>query len=430
MEQNYPKSTTVKHVEQSAAGAFLDAHHAPAMVVISDKTINLGLWRDEELVAVAQFGKPNTAQSAMLYDVEILRLGISNAAQTADGAAQLITEYQRIYSPSDILACQDTVKLFSEVYESCGFVSVHQADKTTYEWINPNRTFYTYRITATDSEKHYIGVSHVKQGNASVEDCLNDGYMGTGDPKAESNKFCNWKRRHKEKLVKEIISLHGRKSEAYEKERLLVGNSWRSDPLCLNSSAGGVRSGMGVALSQASRRTALCEVHGETSHQGSTCNRCALTERDKINLCESHGLVIHRGSKCVTCIVESRITENVCALHGNQKFLDNVCYRCLPKNVSLRECPTHGVTNHRGESCDNCTASKATTLQECPTHGIAKHRGEVCQKCTTAKGVNIATCEIHGVSNFQGKSCRKCASEKTAHTRYHKIPKPDCRFCS
>ena len=104
-------------------------------------------------------------------------------------------------------------------------------------WLNPERTFYTYRITAEGSDKYYIGYSHAKHANATEEELLRDGYYGSGGD-SEGNKFFNWRKRHRT-VRKEILGIFDRRSEALAHEEELVGNAWRDDPLCLNSVPGG-----------------------------------------------------------------------------------------------------------------------------------------------------------------------------------------------
>lgn len=296
-----------------------------------------------------------------------------------------------------------------------------------WEWVNTERTFYTYRITAPNSEKYYYGVSHIKRADATVDECLNDGYMGSG-----GQKFSNWRARHSEELQKEVISLHGRKAYAYERERELVGSSYLTDPLCLNSRAGGILQAP-VRKSVALRP---CPIHGETNHNGNTCLKCSAAKNYSEELCPIHGITVFHGGTCKRCKSLGEKTIRECPVHGETKHQGNQCYKCMKKGntelcgihgysthfggrcmscandsaISIGICPIHGETSHHGDKCYECVNSSTVSLRECPTHGLAKHRGTTCFKCTR-RGALVAEmeCPVHGLSKHQGNRCVKCS---------------------
>lgn len=345
-----------------------------------------------------------------------------------------------------------------------------------YEWFKPDLTFYTYKITATDSDKYYFGVSHVKTANATEQDCLTDGYYGSGGLSA-TNKYANWKLKHRTTLEKEIVSIHSSKAEAYLEEKKLIGERWADDPLCLNSIPGGILGPIGKNIelrtcpshgssifigltcvkckNQANvsinvcpthgaqkfigtkcylcrkgvNRHVECVVHGLSVALGYSCLKCALKDRDILGKCAVHGEALHRGGKCITCVNNKAVTTQSCSIHGEQKFIGNQCYKCIPSADAEKECAVHGVTTFRGANCMKCSMNNATSMRECSEHGLSKHRGASCQKCTAKKASAMKLCKRHGLSKFQGNSCRKCSAEKTAHTRKHLTKDVECRFC-
>lgn len=301
-----------------------------------------------------------------------------------------------------------------------------------YEWVDPNRTYYTYKITASDSDKYYYGVSHVKKANATVEDCLNDGYWGSGGRK---NKFSNWKRAHRENLQKEIISLHSRKAIAFSKEKELVGELWKTDRNCLNSTSGG--KGIGVDKRNGNSHIAVCPIHGkvkflgnlcltcrvstvanekecpthgETTHFGDTCMKCAAASNAAVELdCPKHGVSKHRNGQCLRCRSGVAISLKNCPIHGKTKHTGDSCLKCR-KTVAIKSCPVHGETKHMGDTCYRC--AKNVEEKICPTHGSAAHSGNQCYKCLSEKSNSKKNCPIHGLVNHVGESCSHCVSFK------------------
>ena len=515
------RDCSVSLLSESEANLFVDNNHDQGSLRNS-KTSSLGLYTQNELVGVVQFGKPRTALMSRLYSLELLRLAFKKGVRVRGGASKLIKGYVKQYKPADFFTYQDTAGEATAVYEYAGMTFVSQAKKKqylvapgktletssrkealgmpyatrfgpdrilgtklgevyredgtrksnkdifieelgwhmeetsgdrVYEWVNNDLTFYTYKITATDSDKYYYGYSHIKKANASVEDCLADGYWGSGDPKAVANKFVNWRLRHQDKLVKTIEKTFQRKPEALEHEWELIGDRWRSDPLCLNSAAGG----HGHAHNNIRTLKKECSIHGLTSHQGNSCRKCVAERTKNISSCDFHGETVFWGDKCSRCSALENISLKVCPIHGETKHKGMVCYRCeqgsliyeavcgvhgftvhqgsscvqcsVERKNSLKVCSVHGLTAHQGDSCYKCSTKTKGHLRECPVHGITKHNGETCPKCVLKDKYTKRKCPVHGLSTFRGSSCASCSSEKTAHKRFHKVPKIGCVYC-
>lgn len=345
-----------------------------------------------------------------------------------------------------------------------------------YEWINPNQTHYTYKISSPDSKKYYYGVHTLKTKDASVQDCLADGYIGSG-----GKKFANWRRRHRDSLQKTVVRVHKRKAEAYAEETMLIGELWRSDSNCLNSMPGG----SGNPIRKSSFKLDTCSIHGETKFRGNRCAKClakgqvtevacsihGITKHmagvcvDCTRLktvakkeCPVHGLVSFQGNKCYRCAAAQGVEFNICPIHGKVKFIGNTCGscrgikgfveqvcsvhgktkhragECLKCKVSLStrelDCQLHGLTTHYGRTCQKCLAAKQTTTALCPIHGETKHRGDTCSTCTNQKKLSIRTCAIHGEVKHNGDVCAKCLAMKSAHKRFHSTKKNEsCPLC-
>lgn len=249
-----------------------------------------------------------------------------------------------------------------------------------YEWVDANRTYYVYKITATDSNKHYYGVSHVKKSNANIEDCVADNYWGSG-----GKKFIHWKTRHAKTLIKDVLSVHKSRQEAYFLEAELIEKAWKTDKDNNLNIHMGSFFWDGNTVSHPNRYTPmLCPIHGEVPH-------------------------ITGSGKCMSCIRSASITIKNCPIHGKTKFSGDYCFKCYnKKTVSEKECPIHGLTKHQGSSCSQCSTEKIVHIDHCDLHGKTSFRGPTCEKCVAAKRVYVDTCHIHGEGKFQGGKCYKC----------------------
>lgn len=253
-----------------------------------------------------------------------------------------------------------------------------------------NRTYYTYKITAKDSDKYYYGVSHVKIANATEDDFLEHNYYGSGgrnNPEKQQNKFVNWKRKHSNSLVKEIVEIFKDKEEAYRAEKLLIGELWKEDLNCLNSRGGGIN--IGEINTEGKYSIKTCKTHGEVTHVGDTCATCTSNKSVKIKYCEIHGETKHAGNNCYKCRNQKLVKTLECSKHGQTKHRGNTCVKCSENafKPKINNCAIHGKTKHLGDSCKRCLDSKMFQERLCEIHGKTKHRGNTCCKCTAQKAL-------------------------------------------
>lgn len=316
----------------------------------------------------------------------------------------------------EVLRTDGTRKTNPELFlEELGWHIEETSGDRVYEWVASERTYYTYKITATDSEKYYYGVSHVKKANATVEDCLNDGYMGSGG-RNRKNKFHNWQKKHETNLRKEILGLYRRAAEAYAEEEALVGKSYRDDPLALNSTAGGKDGGLKLQFSIASDNQRECPKHGTTKHQGANCYKCSAESRYELKECAIHGLKKHTKRGCFTCAVQNSIRKEKCPTHGETAFKGGQCVACVnSRNIKIKTCATHGKVKHLGGQCYRCTgeAKKGYTEGFCAVHGETTFRGSSCAKCQATKAWVKDHCDLHGETLFNGGQCQTCRNLRT-----------------
>lgn len=353
-------------------------------------------------------------------------------------------------------------------------------------WVNPDLSFYVYKITAPSSAKYYIGARQIRVADATVADCEADEYMGSG-----SSKFKNWLRRHPD-VAKEIIRVFKSKAEAYQFEAELIGDSWQTDPLCLNSAAGGKSYGFrtppkprfvqkectshgltlhtpkgscrkcaaassfveivcpkhGKVAGRAGRCVRCsaekmvsdreCTKHGKTKHNGDLCMKCQSESVFTEGNCSSHGFVTLRSGRCTRCQAESMVRNRLCSTHGEVAHIGSSCGKCLSaERWTMRKCPTHGKTQHQGASCAKCASSDAVALGECPKHGSVTFFGTACTVCRSEAGVSKGSCETHGAEvTMIGSRCRQCVNLATTNLRdcpHHGLVKHQgskCASCS
>lgn len=224
------------------------------------------------------------------------------------------------------------------------------------------KTYYTYIITALDSDCYYYGVSHVKTANATIAQCTVDKYYGSGGT-SEHNKFNTWKRQHRDTLQKEVLKTFDTREAAFAHEKALVQDFWKTDDKCLNSLPGGVyNSGI---------------------------------------------------------IVPPQITMKHCDQHGEVKHIGTTCYLCRQSKYVQQYCQQHGWTAHDQDVCAKCRASQAVTVQRCEKHGDTTHMYDVCTLCRNTKSLLYAYCEKHGETKHRGSYCSTCVSQSTAHKQFH-----------
>lgn len=327
------------------------------------------------------------------------------------------------------------IQLFTDVL---GWTLEETTGDKVYEWFDKNVTFYTYKITATDSDKYYYGVSHIREpisDNLNTK-CLNDGYYGSGGKQNANNKFANWKIKHKDKIEKEIIKLFKKKSEAYLSEKTLVGDAWNTDKNCLNSIQGGRYTGTHTGTSPR-LSDKECPLHGITTHAGNTCCKCTSEKSISTKECKKHGTTKFIGEKCRKCLNTSKISIKNCIKHGDVKHINNNCYKCADSSFKseLKNCEIHGVTAYVFDKCSKCSSNSLYSMKDCSIHGITKHRIDTCSKCSSNSSISKKDCPTHGSTTHAGTSCSQCTSESSVtiqHCPTHGLTKfsgNSCRSC-
>jgi hypothetical protein len=287
--------------------------------------------------------------------------------------------------------------------EHCGYHLETIPGDRIYEWQNADRTFYVYKLTTAANSSYYIGRRSVLRAGVKAQECATDGYLGSGGEKLKL-----WRSELAvEQIHKEILGVYPTWEKVLQAEAKFIGDSYLTDPDCLNMVAGGHWSGFGAF--QPNYLKKLCAIHGETTHKGDKCARCISEGSMSVRLCPIHGEVKHIGEKCYSCRSQN-ITTDDCAIHGATTFRHGHCGRCLAVGaISLKTCPIHGETTFNGTKCTACQSEKTYVLKECATHGLTKHQGNVCNSCLMNSNYTLQECAVHGETKFKGGKCHRCA---------------------
>lgn len=315
-----------------------------------------------------------------------------------------------------------------ELFQMLGYHIEEIPGDRVYGWNNSDWSFYCYKITSTVDDNYYIGRRALRKENATLQDCLDDSYFGSGGVK-----FKRWfSTLTADQIKKEIISIDKTWKSNIAAEAKFVGELYLTDPHCKNSVAGGVSPGSSKAVINLSfcpihgevnfrgdtcclcsnlkaQRTDICSIHGRVAFQGEKCTHCNSQKNVHLFTCPTHGITKHQGRTCSKCIALAGVTKEVCFTHGLTKHQGNNCMKCnAEKQLSKKTCAVHGKTLHKGNTCTLCTAQKAIREKLCEIHGLTAHQGDVCSTCNSQKSVGVKECATHGLTKHQGDVCSKC----------------------
>lgn len=414
MKKVNAQDTIIEKIQTHVAQKFINENSEDKINCSTTVVYSFGMFTDDELIGVVQFTTPITQEMKKEYSSELLNIAFKQNTQIVGDSSTIIKYYIDKHDASDIFIHYKKFDKNANIYKQCGFKLVNKKNNIkVYEWINPNKTHYTYKITAKDSNKYYYGVSHVKIKNATIKDCEDHRYFGSGGKWQKNNKFVNWKNKHKNKIKKEVLQTFNKKSDAYKAENRLIGDSWKNDKKCLNSVPGGTYTG--INADKMLRFTyKICNIHGETKHAGNTCAKCTSSQSIVLKTCDTHGETKHIGKHCRKCLNSQQITKKKCGIHGLTKHTGNTCYKCLVNDyIVTKKCDVHGMSTFFGNTCQKCVSDRNIIIQKCEIHGNTKHKNNKCYKCLSAKNITLKTCSIHGETKHIGDTCCQCTSNSS-----------------
>jgi G:T-mismatch repair DNA endonuclease (very short patch repair protein)/endogenous inhibitor of DNA gyrase (YacG/DUF329 family) len=128
-ERVFARKCTIKEISTQSKNKFLNENHIQG----EDKSvIKLGLFNNNELVAVMTFGKPRFNKK---YEYELIRYATSK--HVIGGAGKLLKYFERNYSPKSIITYADRSYSQGNLYNQLGFIKMSDI-APSYNWIKNN----------------------------------------------------------------------------------------------------------------------------------------------------------------------------------------------------------------------------------------------------------------------------------------------------
>ena len=125
----YARKCEIKEIDSKTKNEFLNKYHIQG----EDKSkIKLGLFYENELIAVMTFGKPRFNNN---YEWELIRYATKSGCQVLGGAGKLLKYFERNYSPKNLITYADRSYSQGNMYRQIGFNLV-KISEPSYNWTN------------------------------------------------------------------------------------------------------------------------------------------------------------------------------------------------------------------------------------------------------------------------------------------------------
>lgn len=432
----YARKLKIKEIPWKLAKQFTTKYHRDGMPTkTGGNKIAYGLYDDDELLAVAMFCNPYTTTKLREYTSELLRLTFKPDTRIVGGASKLIKQYITDKNPWDLFTYQNTSDENTDVYIHAGMNECTKNTKSkhtindipinkTFEWRNPNISFYIYKITSTISDGYYIGrhVQHMSENELKQQYKQNpqiDSYMGSGGAK-----FQNWiKKVGQHTLKKEILKIVATHKQASYQEKKYIN---LTDPNCKNQKTGDAAQPHPPIFTTCSKCGTTGWKHKEN---------CPLDTFQACPECGSRSPGLHKNNcsqfkpiiTCTECGGPKGRHKKTCSRFTQQKCLEcggvpgshykNCSHAKRPKcsecggttqshkkscslYVPRKKCPECGSGNmgaHKKECslyvayqslCNECGAPKSTHKRDCSKYKPII----VCKECYKRNGNHTTTC--------------------------------------
>ena len=131
----YARNCEVKEINYHDASTFTSLYHIQSFV---SAKINLGLFYNNELVAVMTFTNPRFSKK---YEYELLRFCVKGRYHIIGAAGKLLKCFERTYKPKSLISYADrkwTMNNSNSVYSSIGMYFDH-ISKPDYKYFNASR---------------------------------------------------------------------------------------------------------------------------------------------------------------------------------------------------------------------------------------------------------------------------------------------------
>lgn len=128
----YARQCEILEVSSSDARNFLINNHRQGFIGSKDR---IGLYYNNELVALMTFGKPRIKDPTECYDAELLRFCVKLNTSVVGGASKLFKHYINTHPSQIILSYSDRARTRGNLYKTLGFKRV-RTSSAGYVWVN------------------------------------------------------------------------------------------------------------------------------------------------------------------------------------------------------------------------------------------------------------------------------------------------------
>lgn len=134
----YARKCELRHLNSSETRRFLEENHIQGYTVSS---INLGLYLEQDLVAVMTFGKPRFDKKC---EWELVRYCSLKDTSVVGGSSKLFKAFIKLHEPKSILSYSHISKTRGKMYEELGF-NLEKISDPDYVWCNGEDVFARYQ---------------------------------------------------------------------------------------------------------------------------------------------------------------------------------------------------------------------------------------------------------------------------------------------
>lgn len=155
----YGRQCDVRYISSEVAKEYCEKYHLQGYATSS---INIGLYRAEELLGVLTLGSPRFNSD---YEYEIIRLVWKNNIRVVGGFDKMLKFFIEKYKPNNILTYVDFSKFNGNSYEKVGFTRLNEVTTPGYVWFNGDIALSRYQ-----TQKHKL----IEQGLGTIEQSESD----------------------------------------------------------------------------------------------------------------------------------------------------------------------------------------------------------------------------------------------------------------
>lgn len=162
----YARKCIIKDISSKEKNDFLNNYHIQG----EDKSnIKLGLFYDNELVAVMTFGKPRFNTK---YEYELIRYATKAGYKVLGGAGKLLKFFERTYNPKSLITYADRSYSQGNMYKQIGFKELLPSGPN-YVYVKDNIVLSRYQC-----KKHKLKtlLSNFNEELSETENILNNDY--------------------------------------------------------------------------------------------------------------------------------------------------------------------------------------------------------------------------------------------------------------